>query len=454
MKIAGAYDTALRRKSERVGEDPADENELAWQARWFSGCCGRKFTTGDGRSATILDFGEWNHEAGPDFVRATVRIGDDARSGAIEVDLDASGWETHQHATNADYENVVLHVVVRRAHRQHFSRTASHREVPQVCLADHPTTAAEWDAAAPARPGRCVSPLQKLPRDSLLELLAEAAQRRMERKALSLASMIEARGEDSALFESVAVALGYKHNKLPFRILAQRVPMEAARSKTGEALLYGLSGFLEQPPPSMAGARDDISRLWSLWWKNRAGCAAAVLPRSAWRMAGIRPANHPLRRLGAMAAIARQWKRVRPALEQADLPALQKLLGELAHPFWSFHTTWNSPRRNSPLALIGPDRIREIFANVALPFALATGRAPEWQDSPAGAMNSSLRIVGARLFGGSIPRGLARTLAVQQGLLQIYSDFCLNSYDECVQCTFPRLVESLSHASRPDDPHS
>ena len=448
--IADAYNAARERRDGSVREDPDDDRELAWQSRWFSGCCGREFSTTDGRSAAIVDFGEWNREAGPDFVHATVRLGGELRNGAIEVDLEASGWEAHHHATNDDYEAVVLHVVVRRPSRQHFSRTASHREVPQICLADHLRATAEWDASAPARPGRCVAPLRKLQEESLLALLAEAARRRMERKSRSLASMIEARGVDAALFESVAVALGYKNNKLPFRVLAQRVPVELARSKTGEALLFGLSGFLEQPQPRMADARDDISRLWALWWKRRADCVAAVLPRSSWRMAGIRPANHPLRRLGAMASIARQWKRLRPALEQADLPALQKLLGDLEHPFWSFHTTWNSPRRRSPLALIGPDRIREIFANVALPFALATGRTPAWQDSPAGAMNSSLRIVGARLFGGSIPRELPRTLAVQQGLLQIYSDFCLNSHDECVRCAFPRLVESLEHASRSD----
>jgi len=444
MTIADAYDAARRRESKSVREDPPEENELAWQARWFSGCCGRQFTTTDGRNATILDFGEWNHEAGPDFVRATVRLGDEVRSGAIEVDLEASGWETHQHATNADYENVVLHVIVRRPSRRHFSRTASHREVPQVCLADHPSVAAEWDASAPARPGRCVSPLQRMPRESLLALLSEAARRRMERKSLSLTSIIEARGVDAALFESVAVALGYKNNKLPFRILAQRVPLETLRSKNGEALLFGLSGFLEQPQPRMTDARHDMTRLWALWWKRRAGYATALLPRSAWRMAGIRPANPPLRRLGAMAAVARQWKRIRPALEQADLPALQKLLGDLDHPFWSFHTTWNSPRRDSPLALIGPDRIREIFANVALPFALAVRKTPAWEETPTGTMNSSLRIVGARLFGGSIPRDLPRTVAVQQGLLQIYADFCLNNHDECAQCAFPRLVESLS----------
>ena len=141
----------------------------------------------------ITDFGEWNREAGPDFVRAAVQLDGREHRGAIEVDLEASGWEQHRHATNPDYENVVLHVIVQRPSKRHFSRTATHREVPQICLADHHGTAPEWESVATARPGRCAAPLRTLSVDQLSDLLAVAAHRRLERKGAVLAAMMAAR---------------------------------------------------------------------------------------------------------------------------------------------------------------------------------------------------------------------------------------------------------------------
>ena len=438
------YDQALRGGNGRVAEAaPPAENELTWQARWFSGACGREFKTSTGETVVVTDFGQWNREAGPDFVHAAVRIGGREHRGAIEVDLEASGWEQHRHAINPAYENVVLHVVVHRPVKKYFTRTASHREVPQACLADHTATDAEWPAFAAARPGRCLAPLRTLSTVQISDLLTVAARRRLEAKVAALQTMITARGPDAALYEAVAVALGYKNNKLPFQLLAQRVPAGTAATARGEALLLGLAGFLEKPEPPAGAARTEVAALWSDWWKLRAAHTNAILPRQAWKLTGVRPANHPLRRIGALAALAKRWKSVRTALESADLSRLENVLGSLEHPFWSFHTTWKSPRRKKPLALLGSDRIREIHANIALPLALARGEEPTWLDIPGGPPNTSLRVVSARLFGGPLPRTLPRRLFVHQGLLQIYADFCLRDHGECAQCRFPSLVAGL-----------
>lgn len=443
--IRHAYEQALRARTGRICEaDSSTDNELSWQARWFSGACGREFTTAAGDTAVIADFGQWNREAGPDFVRATVTISGREHHGAIEVDLDASGWEQHRHAVNPAYEDVVLHVLVRRPARKHFTRTATNREVPRICLADHGTTEAEWSAHAAARPGRCLAPLRDMPPDRITEILAVAARRRLEAKGAALQTMIASRGRDAALYEAAATALGYKNNKLPFQLLAQRVPVNASSSVRREALLFGLAGFLEKPEPPAAVARAEVASLWSAWWKLRAAYTNAILPRDAWRLHGVRPANHPLRRIGALACMAKNWSSVRDALESGDLERLERVLGALEHPFWSFHTTWKSSRRASPLALIGSERIREIHANVALPLALARGEVKTWTDLPSGPPNASLRVVCARLFGGPPPRSLPRRLFVHQGLLQIYADFCLQDRGECAGCRFPGLVAGLS----------
>jgi hypothetical protein len=439
-----AYEQALRGGTGRVAEPATShDSELTWQARWFSGACGREFTTSAGQTAVVTDFGQWNREAGPDFVHATVMIAGREHRGAIEVDLEASGWEQHRHAVNPAYEDVVLHVIVRRPSKKHFTRTNTHREIPQICLSDHAATEAEWPSSAAARPGRCLAPLRELGAAQISDLLAVAARRRLESKGAALQTMIASRGPDAALYEAVAIALGYKNNKLPFQLLAQRVPFATAATARGEALLFGQAGFLERPEPPPGPARTELTALWSDWWKLRASHANSILPRTAWKLTGLRPANHPLRRIAALCAVAKRWKSVRAALESGDLARLEKVLGSLQHPFWSFHTTWNSPRRKAPLALLGPDRIREIHANIALPLALARGEDPDWLDLASGPPNTSMRVVSARLFGGPVPRSLPKRLFVHQGMLQIYADFCLRDHGECAQCRFPALIAGL-----------
>lgn len=433
-----------RRPASRVRETaPPTDNELVWQARWFSGECGRTFTTLDGREVQIISFGEWNREAGPDFRQVQIDIDGHRHHGCLEVDLEASGWEVHHHATNPAYENVVLHVIVHRSARRTFSRTATHREVPQVCLADHPAGSAEWSGFAAARPGRCSATLRDLPADQLESLLRVAAQRRLEQKAVRLATAIEARGFDAAVYEALAVTLGYKNNKLPFQLLAQRVPQKLAASSTGEALLFGLAGFLEKPQPPRDLAREEMGALWQDWWKLRAGYAHLVLPREAWHLAGQRPANHPVRRLGALAIIAQQWKKISTALQSGDFLQVTATLATIAHPFWSHHTSFTSPTSDAPIALLGTDRIREIFINLGLPLAWIQGSLPDWHHLPAGPSNSSLRIVVARIFQGKTPAHLPRKAFVQQGLLQIYQDFCLREPDDCRTCRFTNLISRL-----------
>ena len=52
------------------------------------------------------------------------------------------------------------------------------------------------------------------------------------------------RGYDQALFQSLATTLGYKENKLPFALLAQRLPLATLRAEpaAAAALLLGLTG--------------------------------------------------------------------------------------------------------------------------------------------------------------------------------------------------------------------
>jgi hypothetical protein len=80
---------------------------------------------------------------------------------------------------------------------------------------------------------------------------------------------------------------------------------------------------------------------------------------------------------------------------------------------------------------------------VLFPFWLAEDADiwDEYAKLPAYLSNRRLETAGTRLFGTD--RRCAqflKTVAHQQGLLQIYEDFCMQDNSDCAQCPFPEQM--------------
>jgi len=211
---------------------PRIPSELELQARWFAGDFGKQFISSAGDQIEIVQFGTWNREAGPDFRDAAIRLnGNDPVCGCIEIDLVDRNWEMHGHASNPAFEQTVLHIFTDRSQREFFTRTVSNRNVPQVRIDPATLPDAFRSNVALARAGRCQAPLRNLPAERVRSVLNAAAQFRLQRKAASIRRKIENHGRDEALFQEFAAALGYKENKLPFTLIAQRLPLKFLRAQ-------------------------------------------------------------------------------------------------------------------------------------------------------------------------------------------------------------------------------
>jgi hypothetical protein len=434
---------------------PRIPSELELQARWFAGDFGRHFVGTAGDKIDVIQFGTWNREAGPDFRDAAIRInGGEPIRGCIEIDLLDRSWETHGHAINPAFEATVLHVFVERGDRAFFTRTQSNRNVPQVCI-DATNLPEAFTINVPlARPGRCQAPLKNLPEERVASVLNAAAQFRLRQKGRRIRDKIDTHGRDEALFQEIATALGYKENKLPFTLLIQRLPLRSLRENIEhcEALLFGAAGFLEIPDLDIydKSAREYVRQLWDRWWPHRDDLQRLILPAKAWQVSGTRPLNHPQRRLAALAVLARKWPHLQRASGNSSVATANDFFQTLEHPFWNFHYTLTSEASPKQMALIGAARVADILANVLFPFWVAheieapnspTRLWTEYEKLPAQLSNRRLETAVARLFGND-PRQkeFLRTVAHQQGLLQIYEDFCMHDNSDCAQCPFPEQM--------------
>lgn len=425
-----------------------------------------KLQTLDGQPVRVLHPGFRNREAGPDFRGAVIQLGSEPPlDGDVEVDLRSDNWRAHGHESNPNYERVVLHVVW-------DSKGAVKTRVPTLALRqvlDAPISELNWwlGQEAGATPpqnvlGQCSEPLRDLPADKLAELLRQSAQLRLEAKAAQLQARARQAGWEQALWEGLFRALGYKHNVWPMQRLAELRPHWQSRRLSAAEIqtrLFGLGGLLPlELARSQSGADRHLRRMWDQWWRERDEFSDCALPRGLWRFHGLRPANHPQRRL----ALAAHW------LASGDLPAklkkwiavekpgggaensLLEILQADADEFWSWHWTLRSRRLAKPQPPIGAARVTDLAVNVILPWlwslavegkneSLRQRAERRYFAWPAAQDNARLRLARQRLLGGA-HRNVLRNAAAQQGLLQILRDFCDHSNALCEGCRLPKLV--------------
>ena len=439
-----------------------------------------RLQTADGRTLRVFHPGFISAEGGPDFRGAVLQIGESAPvSGDVEVDLQSSGWRAHGHDRNPNFKNVILHVV--------WEASEKIATVPVVLSLKHEldapvaelALALENETGLPAAlRGKCASPLCELNAGRLTEILHAAAQVRFENKAKALLARAKHCGWEQALWENLFRALGYKHNVWPMQHLAEtksRWTRGAGSAFELQARLLGVSGLLPDDLTRLQKSSDTfLRRAWDGWWRDRDGFSDCILPRTAWKFHGLRPANHPQRRL----ALASHWlvsenlvakieawcvaemkaTPVTPALSpprgegERWRQSLHKIFQVEQDEFWSWHWTFNSARLDQPQPLLGAARVTDLAVNVVLPWLWIRAREGgnekilreverrffAW---PAAEDNSVLKLARQRLLGTSSAR-ILKGAAQQQGLMQIVRDFCEHSNAVCADCRFPDLVRS------------
>ena len=429
----------------------------------------KELVTASGERVEVEYPGRWNLEAGPDFLGAALLVGPDRRriEGDVEIHVFPSDWRSHRHESDPRYRHVCAHVT-------YFEGLLDDHELPpgtlqvalRPALKGNPLFAFEHlDVTAYPYAGRadeppCRAVFSRWPVEDRATLLVSAGQARMRLKADRFAMAIAEQGSDQVLYEMVLGAIGYQHNKRPFQSLASLLPVELLRRLSGGdvvrayALLSGMSGLL---PAGVAPSWDEETRqfiraLWDIWWKERSGLPSP-LPVGAWRLSGVRPLNHPLRRMMAAARVFAGpqpgheklacW--LRPSVRET-LAALTADLGGLDTPYWPYRDSLGGKPRPKPAALLGPDRLEVILVNIILPMAAALGISRESVIECAAAarpeaINQIMRQTASYLLGPDHPSSLMGTASQRQGLMQIFHDHCLHDRSRCTRCTFPAWLE-------------
>ncbi|MEW6027238.1 MAG: DUF2851 family protein [Planctomycetota bacterium] len=423
---------------------------------------GLAYRTGDNREVRIDSSGLWNSSPGPDFTDAAISIAGQICKGDIEMHLYSSDWYRHKHHLDRRYNNLVLHIALWDDEQKPI-RLNNKKEVPQVVLApmlrgqlEDIDKLLELDVAVKqgqyyTSAGRCYSLASKAPSEKTASFLEGAGESRMLRKMENLAGRLERFNGDyeEVLYQGIMGALGYRNNQLPFLQLAETVPYRKIREMLKDypaekhalviqSVLLRQAGFI----PDAINGFDLETRYYLKSLPVIKGLNSAC---GEWTSGG-RPANSPYRRIAGISYLLSAI----PSLFGRVLDINKELFWLFCIPptgYWSRRSSFAGKLFRNEQALIGKERAEAIVLNIVIPLVFLYARAGKdnkLQDSVLGLYRSYprqmenyyTRFMKQRLFksDAKLYSGAVKTASAQQGLIEIFTDFCKKGYEGCERC--------------------
>lgn len=346
--------------------------QYIWKNQLFSR---DSLTTASGEALTVLFPGHWNFNQGPDFLLARIKIADTILVGNIELHVKASDWMQHQHHLDAQYNNVVLHVVlqpdkpVQMANGGAVAVLDLSTRISGILLDQYqrwmsaPATVAcgaKWD-------GISALTMQAW-KDRLI------TERLMRKIQLVRQSLPDSYHWDELLWRMLAANFGLKANTSLFESIAESLPyLLIAKNRHDpvllEALLLGQAHLLDRQfsdvyPVSLQDHYHFLKKKYRL------------LPASVFPVfLRMRPAAFPTIRLSQLAALLHlQPNLFSKILAARSIKELQSLFVVEASNYWSTHYRFDEMSAYS-VKKLGTDMVLSLCINTAIPVLFCYGHA-------------------------------------------------------------------------------
>lgn len=399
-------------------------------------------TTTDGQSVEVVDAGQHNHDAGPDFFNAKLRIGGIMWSGNVEIHQRASLWFAHGHQLDDAYNNVILHVI-ENADAQAVCHNGN--VVPQLVMHCPDDIISRYDALRqrdlyPA----CFSANNHLPRLKIHSWLSALQVERLQQKSELLNARLTRFGGDweRVLFVTIARNMGFGLNGDVFEDWASRLDYGALRHHRDnplqiEAAFMGMAGLL--PADNETAASDSYCRQLKdefRFLSHKFGFAAPLSP-SRWKLLRLHPRNFPCLRISQLACLfCKEESLLSRVLEAESLDGIRSILDLKASTYWDTHYGFGNAGDHSAKTL-GQRSCDLIVINSIVPFLFAYGRHKSREELCRRALGflTQLKPEDNRVTRLWARSGIeAESAADSQALVQLQQQYC--DRRDCLRCRF------------------
>jgi len=409
--------------------------QYIWQFQYFNNS---HLHTLDGQLLQVIQPGMYNTNQGPDFLNAKIKTGTTVWAGSVELHINTSDWQQHDHSNDANYNNVILHVVWNHDHdlQLSFPTVELQNRVSKLLLSKYDQLMKEKVFIACEDLARFVNDITI---SSWKErLLVE----RLQHKAKYIESLLKRNNQhwEETFWWLLARNFGATVNSDAFEKMAMSIPINIlAKHKQQlhqlEALLMGQCGLLDKK------LEDDYAVMLQKEFRFLQKKYSLHKIHASVFFLRMRPANFPSIRLSQLASLIHQGQHLFSGIKETDdINDVEKLFLVTANDYWHYHFVFDEPAAFKKKTL-GKQMLQNIMINTVVPVVYAYGyfnnhegykhKAIKWMEKLAAESNSITKEFSSL--------GLENKSAFDsQALIQLKNAYC--DQKRCLQCAIGNKI--------------
>lgn len=392
--------------------------------------------TTKGEAVAIINLGQHNHNAGPDFFNGQLRINGQLWAGNVEIHIKSSDWYVHNHEKDAAYDNVILHVVWEHdteIFRKDNTQIATVELKPYVdsgLLTNYQKLmqSKSWI--------NCESDFCNTNDFVLHNWLERLFIERLERKSNDISVLLKASNNnwEAVLFKMLAKNFGLKVNGASFLSLSNSFDFSILRKLRNnvldvEALFFGQTSLLNEDCQDVYFL--DLQKRYQFLKQKFSLQQQGITPLQFFR---LRPPNFPTIRLSQLANLyTKEHGLFSKVISLQTKDEFYKLFSVETSEFWQTHYTFSKASKTSKKKLTKAF-IDLLIINTIIPikfsYAKANGKATE---SEVFGIISSLKLESNSITEAFLKlKPMEKNALTSQSLIQLKTEYC--EKNKCLQC--------------------
>ncbi|RAJ13384.1 DUF2851 family protein [Olleya aquimaris] len=399
--------------------------------------------TTTGELVTINHVGTHNQHAGPDFFNAQLTIDNQLWAGNVEIHIKSSDWFVHNHEVDANYDNVILHVVWE--HDTNIFRK-DNTQIPTLELKPYVSATAlnnyhklfnnkqSWI--------NCENTIAEVSPFVINNWLERLYFERLERKAKDIEAILQQSNNnwEAVLFKLLAKNFGLKVNSEAFLSLANSFDFSIVRKQQSnlqslEALFFGQANLLVA---EVQDAYYIALQKEYLFLKQKFGLEdTGVLPFQFFR---LRPPNFPTIRLSQLANLYHVYHNLfSKVIALEHIEDLYKLFSISTSSFWDSHYTFDKASKTSKKT-ITKAFIDLLLINTIIPlkFCYAKKQGKSIDEEIIGLMEQLKPEKNSIVDKFKTLKVDAKSALQSQAIIQLKNNYCDNN--QCLKCAVGNTI--------------
>ncbi|MEO8720859.1 MAG: DUF2851 family protein [Ginsengibacter sp.] len=390
----------------------------------------------NGDSILVIHPGTQNSNQGPDFKEARIKINNTLWAGNVELHLNSSHWNLHNHSTDNNYNNIILHVVwshdveIKDPNGNNLPTLELQSRVSNLLLEKYK----QLMEAAQFIP--CEKLFHNLNDLSLTSWKQRLVAERLLLKSKNIFQILEQTNHnwEETFWWLIAANFGLRINSDVFRKIAQSLPQNLlVKHKSNiiqvEAMLFGQAGLLNgdfnEKYPALLQKE---YRFYQRKYKLKPVDGALFFLR-------MRPANFPTIRLAQLAMLIHNSEHLFSKIKETDsISALRKMFDLEANDYWHYHYVFDE-ETDYKLKRLGRQMIDNIIINTVVPILFSYGlhyEAENYKDQAIRWLEEVLPEKNSITKGFESLHYLNKSAFDSQAFIQLKNEYCNHKY--CLQC--------------------